>query len=115
MVFTLLAATSLAGCATTPGGQRLAERDPLEPFNRSVWDFNQAVDKVALKPASVVYRNVAPTAARRGVRTVLNNADEPLSFINALLQGKIRSEERRVGKGCVRPGRFRWGPYYKKK
>src|SRR3546814_7169693 len=89
MVFTLLAATSLAGCATTPGGQRLAERDPLEPFNRGVWDFNQAVDKVALKPASVVYRNVAPTAARRGVRNMLNNADEPLSFINALLQVKI--------------------------
>src|SRR3546814_19704052 len=26
-----------------------------------------------------------------------------------------RSEERRVGKACVRPGRYRWSPYHYKK
>src|SRR3546814_19509912 len=28
---------------------------------------------------------------------------------------EARSEERRVGKACVRPGRSRWSPYYHKK
>src|SRR3546814_15486616 len=32
---------------------------------------------------------------------------------NEVLQ--MRSEERRVGKGCVRPCRSRWSPYHKKK
>src|SRR3546814_21018734 len=27
----------------------------------------------------------------------------------------LRSEERRVGQGCVRPSRSRWGPYHKTK
>src|SRR3546814_17140837 len=29
--------------------------------------------------------------------------------------GNPRSEERRVGKGCVRTGSSRWSPYHKKK
>lgn len=84
----LLAATLLAGCATT-GGQRLAEKDPLENFNRGVWGFNMALDKAAVKPITKTYKAVTPTAARRGIRNVFNNADEPLSFFNALLQGKV--------------------------
>src|SRR3546814_14545547 len=28
---------------------------------------------------------------------------------------QIRSEERRVGKECVRPGRSRWSPYHQRK
>lgn len=95
----LLLLVVVSGCATTPGGQRLAERDPLENFNRSVWDFNMAADRYALKPAASVYTTVTPTAARRGVRNVLNNADEPISFFNALLQGK-------VGKALHTLGRF---------
>lgn len=86
---TAVVALLLAGCATTPGGDRLAEKDPLEGFNRGVWAFNRTADKVVLKPAATVYKTAAPTAARRGVRNVFNNADEPLSFINAMLQGKV--------------------------
>src|SRR3546814_13062800 len=32
-----------------------------------------------------------------------------------VLQSKIRSEERRVGKECVSTGRSRWSPYHSKK
>lgn len=95
------AAVFMSGCATTPGGQRLAEKDPLEGFNRSVWGFNRALDTVALKPATTVYKTVTPTAARRGVRNVFNNADEPLSFINALLQGKVGRAFHTLGRFIV--------------
>src|SRR3546814_12310589 len=70
----LVAAAFLAGCATTPGGQRLAERDPLESWNRNVWAFNRGVDNALLKPGAQTYKAVTPTAARRGVRNVLNHA-----------------------------------------
>jgi len=78
----------LGGCATTPGEDRLAERDPLEGFNRGVWGFNRAADKVVLKPASTVYRTVTPRPARRGLSRLLANLGEPFSFINNMLQGK---------------------------
>ncbi|TVV71237.1 VacJ family lipoprotein [Sphingomonas solaris] len=78
----------LAGCATTPGTDRLAERDPLQGFNRVMWGFNQGVDKVVLKPVSGVYRTVTPRPARRGLSRILSNLSEPWSAINNLLQGK---------------------------
>jgi len=86
---TLSAATLLAACATTPGSQLQAERDPLEKMNRGIYKFNTTLDKAAVRPATQVYRAVTPQAAQRGVRNFFNNVDEPFSFINALLQGKI--------------------------
>ena len=39
----------LAGCATGPDAN---PRDPLEPFNRGVSRFNDAVDGAVLKPVT---------------------------------------------------------------
>lgn len=91
----------LAGCATTPGTDRLAERDPLEGFNRGVWGFNRGVDKVVLKPVSTVYRTVAPKPARRGLTRILANLAEPFSAINNLLQGKPDRAVENLGRFVV--------------
>jgi phospholipid-binding lipoprotein MlaA len=85
-ILVLALAAMLGGCATTGGS--LAENDPYEGVNRGVWEFNQAVDTVAVKPATTVYRTVTPVPARRGLSRVLSNLSEPFSFINNLLQGK---------------------------
>lgn len=84
----LLLAAMLGGCATSGSGGAMAENDPYEGFNRGVWEFNQAIDTVAIKPATTVYRTVTPVPARRGIRGILANLSEPFSFINNLLQGK---------------------------
>ena len=78
----------LAGCATSPGADRLAEKDPLEGVNRGVWQFNMAADKALIKPTTMVYRTVTPRPARRGLSRLLANLSEPFSAINNLLQGK---------------------------
>lgn len=95
-----IALLMLAGCATTPGEDRLAERDPLEGFNRGVWGFNRALDTVALKPATTAYRTVTPRPARRGLSRIFANLSEPFSMINNILQGKpdraVRNLERFV-------------------
>ena len=92
----------LSACTTaTPGGHGLAERDPLEPFNRGVWDVNQAVDKVAIKPATQVYRTVTPPPARRGLSRIISNLSEPFSFINNLLQGNPDRAARNLGRFLV--------------
>ena len=71
-----------------PGSNAPALRDPYEKFNRNMYGFNKGLDRIALKPATKVYRFVLPTFARRGITNFLNNLQEPLSFGNALLQAK---------------------------
>ncbi|WP_294393834.1 MlaA family lipoprotein [uncultured Sphingomonas sp.] len=83
-----LACLLTAGCATVPGQDRLAERDPLEGFNRTMWGVNQAADKVVIKPVTSVYRTVAPRPVRQGVSNFFANLTEPWSLVNNLLQGK---------------------------
>jgi phospholipid-binding lipoprotein MlaA len=96
-----LALALLSGCATTPGTDRLAERDPLEGFNRGVWGLNRGVDTVVLKPVSTVYRTVTPKPARRGLTRILANLSEPFSAINNLLQGKPDRAMNNLGRFVV--------------
>jgi len=84
----LLIGLGLGGCATTRTSASLDQPDPYEKFNRGVWSFNQAVDRVALKPVTKVYRTVTPLPARRGISNILRNLTEPFSAVNSLLQGK---------------------------
>lgn len=88
------AALLLAGCATAPGTDRLAQRDPLEKVNRGIWGVNQAIDKVLLKPVTVGYRAVFPRPVRSGVTHFFSNVSEPWSMINNLLQGSPKRAAR---------------------
>lgn len=89
----LLAGTALSGCATPPTdpAQR-AEfdriNDPLEPMNRTIFDFNQALDKNAIRPVAIAYRDVVPEFARDGLHNALQNFGEPVVFLNKVLQGE---------------------------
>ncbi len=89
----LLLLVNLSACATEPTDP--AERaefqrnnDPLEPMNRTVFEFNQIVDRFLLKPAAQAYRYVMPDFARDIVGNVVYNAGEPVRMTNALLQGR---------------------------
>lgn len=97
----LLLAIPLAGCATTRAGGEAAQRDPYERFNRGVWAFNDAIDTVAIKPATTVYRTVTPVPARRGISRVFSNLGEPFNFVNNLLQGKPKRAINSLGRFVV--------------
>lgn len=97
----LLAAPLLAGCVTTPGGVSEAELDRFEKTNRAIYAFNKGVDTAVLKPVTQGYRAVVPGIARRGVSNALDNIDEPLSFINAVLQGKFKAAFRAVDRFMI--------------
>jgi phospholipid-binding lipoprotein MlaA len=76
---------ALTGCATGPRADR---RDPLEPLNRSVYQFNDAVDIVVIKPVATLYRDVLPSMVRRGVGNFFNNLQDGWSFVNNSMQFK---------------------------
>jgi phospholipid-binding lipoprotein MlaA len=76
---------TLAGCATGPHAD---PRDPLEPFNRGVYKFNDALDTAVLKPVATAYRDVTPSLIRRGVGNFFANLEDIWSFVNNALQFK---------------------------
>lgn len=73
----------LTGCASGPQAD---PRDPLEPLNRSVSKFNDAVDTALLKPVATVYRDVTPDLVRTGVSNFFDNLSDVWSSFNAALQ-----------------------------
>lgn len=75
----------LAGCATGPGAH---PSDPLEPWNRGVQGFNDAVDTAVFKPVATAYTTVTPSPVRTGVSNFFGNLRDLWSFFNALLQGR---------------------------
>lgn len=83
----LLAVALLAGCATGPDAH---PRDPLEPLNRGVSGFNDAVDRAVLKPVATVYQDVTPGFLRTGVNNFFGNLRDAWSVVNATLQLKPR-------------------------
>ena len=65
------------------------ENDPLEDFNRVMFDVNQTVDGLVLKPLAEFYVLVLPGEVRHRISNVLDNLGEPLNVINNLAQGKV--------------------------
>lgn len=80
----LIASVLLAGCA----GAR-NPNDPLEPFNRGVYRFNNAVDKAVVKPVAKGYNAVMPTFAKTMVSNFFSNLDDINVTINDFLQFKF--------------------------
>jgi phospholipid-binding lipoprotein MlaA len=76
-----------AGCATGPNAN---PKDPLEPMNRRISQFNEVLDDNVLKPAAKGYRDITPQLVQTGVRNVLNNLSDIGSTVNNGLQLKGR-------------------------
>jgi len=61
--------------------------DPLEPFNRAIFEFNNVADKIILEPVAKGYRNL-PSPVQSGISNFLSNLRMPLVIVNQLLQGQ---------------------------
>lgn len=81
-----LAVAALAGCATV---QNPTKEDPIEGFNRTVFTFNDTLDKYALKPVAKGYVFVTPQPVRDSVTNFFSNIGDVYIAANNLLQLKI--------------------------
>lgn len=88
----------LQGCATVAQPHA---RDPLESFNRTVFGFNEAVDKAVLKPVATGYKAVTPDWLRKGVGNFFNNLEDMWSAVNNGLQGRGQEFGDSVGRVMV--------------
>ena len=76
-----------SGCATVEGPPN--PDDPFESFNRSMFAFNEGVDKYAFKPVAQGYDFIMPSFASKGVTNFFSNVDDIVVFFNQLLQFKF--------------------------
>ena len=65
--------------------------DPIEPFNRAMYHFNDKFYFWVLKPVARGYRYLVPTPLRTGVRNFFSNLITPVRLVNCILQGKFYS------------------------
>ncbi len=75
------------GCASTASSDAV-DHDPWEGPNRTLFRFNEVVDKVSLKPISKGYVKIVPDPIRKGVTNFSRNLATPGSVLNNFLQGK---------------------------
>jgi phospholipid-binding lipoprotein MlaA len=73
--------------------------DPLESVNVQTYEVVQAVDDAVIAPVARAYKRGLSDDVRDGIRNAINNIDEPIVFVNFLLQLKI-------GKAFETAGRF---------
>ena len=84
----LLLATT--GCATTSKlSGDFNPDDPYEKSNRKVFEFNNKIDKLFLRPVTDFYDKATPEFAQTSITNFFANLDDIRISINNLLQGNV--------------------------
>lgn len=81
--------------------ERIEIADPLEPFNRSMHQFNDKLYFWALKPVAQGYKIVIPEPARIGVRNFFSNLGFPARFLSCLLQADLSGAVTEAGRFTI--------------
>ena len=74
--------------------------DPLEPFNRAVFGFNNVADKIILEPVAKGYKKL-PSPVQSGISNFLSNLKLPLVIVNQILQGQGSNAAKSTGRFLV--------------
>jgi phospholipid-binding lipoprotein MlaA len=96
----LAALAVFAGCATVPKDQ-LDPRDPYESVNRSVYSFNEQVDRAVLRPTASAYRTVVPQFVRTSIGNFFSNINDVRVVLNQVLQGKFTTAYSDFGRVAI--------------
>lgn len=91
-VIFLICICLLSGCATKPVTPEEIQayneaNDPLEPFNRAMFETNMLLDTAILNPIAKGYRFITPEFMQTGISNFFDNLKQPSYLINSILQG----------------------------
>jgi len=101
LVALLLVAGLASGCATTRQASTQQPVDRFESWNRSVYSFNEALDRVVAKPVATAYVAVTPKPVRSGLANFLSNIVYPGVILQDALQLKPTRFVRDTGRLLV--------------
>ena len=78
-----------------------AVNDPLESMNRVIFDFNEVLQDVLLRPVAKFYNATVNVTVRQGISNFLNNLSSPVIFANDLLQGEFERALTTFGRAFI--------------
>ena len=76
-------------------------KDPLQPLNRQVYAFNDALDRTVLRPVAVSYTQTVPEPVRNSLTQARKNLDEPWNAVNQLAQAKPLRAAKTLGRFAI--------------
>ena len=83
----LIIALASSGCASMNGSTD--PHDPLEGYNRAIYQFNQDFDQAFGKPIAKAYEKVVPSPINKGITNFFSNLYDVTVLANSLLQLKF--------------------------
>ncbi|WP_133500927.1 MlaA family lipoprotein [Cognatilysobacter terrigena] len=86
------------GSTDVARGQAGVVWDPWEPYNRKIHRLNNAVDRYVAHPLAKAYVKAVPRPVRSGVSNFFSNLGQPITAVNALLQGKPKLAAHAAGR-----------------
>ncbi len=78
-----------ASCESLDPEYYVETYDPFETANRSLFNFNQALDESVVEPLARSYREGTPDGVQRSVSNFFNNLKEPRNTTAFLLMGDV--------------------------
>jgi phospholipid-binding lipoprotein MlaA len=81
--------------------EKITIADPIEPFNRAMFQFNDKLYFWLLKPVAQGYKTVVPEDARVSVKNFFSNLGFPIRFLSCLLQADFICAATEVGRFTV--------------
>ena len=78
-----------------------AVNDPLESMNRSIFEFNEVIQDVLLRPIAKFYNANVNLTVRQGISNFLDNLSSPVIFANDLLQGEFERALTTFGRAFI--------------
>lgn len=98
LLASLLAALFVAGCAHSPPSDPW---DPLEPVNRFNYKVNDKADTYVVRPAAKGYDKVVPDRVQASISNFFDNASQPVTMVNSLLQLKWGKFNQSLGRFMI--------------
>ena len=78
-----------------------AVNDPLESMNRPIFEFNEVLQDVLLRPIAKFYNVNVNLMVRQGISDFLDNLSSPVIFANDLLQGEFERALTTFGRAFI--------------
>ena len=77
-------------CSTTHANSTNSANDPLETYNRTVFGFNTAIDKVIVRPITIAYAFIVPSPIEDSIGNFFSNLGQIPTIANDVLQADPR-------------------------
>ncbi|QIC64993.1 VacJ family lipoprotein [Acinetobacter schindleri] len=76
-------------------------KDPFQPLNRKIYQFNDVIDRNVLRPVAVQYVEKVSKDVRGSYTQFRNNLGEPWNVVNQLIQGRPAQAAKSLGRFTI--------------